>query len=62
MMQMISQYVVARMQDERGAEMVEWVLWVGALATVSLVAVGTLGTGISGAITTITGFLPGGGS
>ncbi len=62
MMQMISQYVVSRVQDERGAELVEWVIWVGALALVGGTAAAALSGGLTTAMTTITALMPGGAS
>jgi Flp pilus assembly pilin Flp len=59
MMQMISQYVVSRMQDERGAELVEWVIWVGALALVGGTAALALGGGLNDAIANILTLMPG---
>jgi Flp pilus assembly pilin Flp len=60
MIQMISQYVVSRMQDERGAELVEWVVWVAALAGVGAAAAVVLSGGLTTAMNTILTLMPGG--
>lgn len=56
---MLQFFMQRGIRDERGAEMVEWVLWVGGLAVVVTAVATALGPVIIAAVTAMIGALPG---
>jgi Flp pilus assembly pilin Flp len=58
-MNRMRQYLMSRViRDERGAEMVEWVLWVGGIAVVVVAVTTAISTPIQDKITAIINALP----
>jgi Flp pilus assembly pilin Flp len=56
---MLIHRVLELTRDQRGAELVEWVIWVAALATVSGTTALALSGSLNAAITSITGLVGG---